>query len=148
MYKHFITALLLTIAAKSFGEAPAWRPEWVTPAQAVHTAAKVAPDLVKGVFAFEVIATGSQDRMVYLNSEEDYRDQRNLTIAISPKAAAELKKIYRADPQKFLKGKFIAVDGLAERVKVAFFVNGKDSGKYYFQTHVKVDKASQIEVVR
>jgi len=124
------------------------RPEdWVAPEQAVITAAKVAPDGVQGLFALEVRATGHLDSKVYLNSETDYRDQRNLTIAIGPLVAADLKLRYGAEPEVFFKGKHVVVSGIAERVRIDFAVNGVVTEKYYYQTHVNVSSAHQIQIV-
>jgi len=119
----------------------------ITPIQAILAAASAAPNVVKGVFVLEVRATGRQDGNIYLNSELDYRDQRNLTIAIFPDAAPELRRKFSNDVDVALKGKRIRVSGVAQRVKIGFFENGEFTGKYYYQTHVDVTAANQIEVL-
>ena len=55
-------------------------------------AADKAPDRVPGVFVLNVQASGRSNGDLYLNSETDYRDQRNLSIRILPKAQDELRK--------------------------------------------------------
>jgi len=93
-----------------------------------------------------VKATGKTDR-VHLNSERDYRDQRNLSIAIEADAAAALAAILGAPPERALKGKQILVAGTARRAKIVFFAEGRPTDKYYYQTHVVVTKASQIQLL-
>ncbi|MGY0800179.1 hypothetical protein ACW7G0_14165 [Lysobacter sp. A286] len=119
---------------------------WVAPAQAVQLAA-ASPRLgVKGVFSMTVKATGKTDR-VHLNSELDYRDQRNLSIAVERRAAEELAIQLGEPPERALKGKQIIVTGTAKRTKIVFFADGKPTDKYYYQTHVAVTRASQIQVL-
>ena len=93
-----------------------------------------------------VQATGTQDGQVYLNSELDYRDQRNLTVALSPIAAMHLHARLGADLLIALKGRDIVVTGAARRVQIFFFADGRRSDKYYYQTHVNVTSAEQVVV--
>ena len=58
---------------------------------------------------------------MYLNSETDYRDQRNLTIAITPAAAGALAARLGAPPAVALEGRRIVVVGVAGLVKFVFF---------------------------
>lgn len=120
---------------------------WITPEQAVFLAAHAAPAGVEGTFAMKVQATGTQSRQTYLNSELDYRDQRNLTIAITPRAARQLALRLGEDPLVGLKGKDILVRGAAVRTQIHFFANGRMTEKYYYQTHVNVTNADQITVL-
>lgn len=119
---------------------------WISPHQAVLLAADAAPARVEGIFAMHVQATGTQRDLTYLNSEVDYRDQRNLTVAITPKAAQQLTQQLGAHPLAALKGKHILVRGAAVRTKIAFFANGRVTDQYYYQTHVNVRDATQISV--
>ena len=41
----------------------------------------------------------------------------------------------------------IQVAGVAKRTKISFIVGGKATEKYCYQTHVRVDSASQITLV-
>lgn len=118
---------------------------WIDPCQAVLRAAE-APRLgVTGVFAITVKATGRTDK-VHLNSETDYRDTRNLSIAVLPATAAQLETLLGAPPELALRGKRILVSGTARRTRIDFLVDDRPSGKYYYQTHVRVADASQIQV--
>lgn len=91
-----------------------------------------------------VRATGRERGRVYLNSERDYRDQRNLTISIDPATSKALERRLGSRPDDFFKGKLIEVRGAAERVRIGFFEDGKPTGLYYYQTHVRVRDPNQI----
>ena len=118
-----------------------------TPEQAVMAAASAAPRTVEGIFTMQVEATGKERNRVYLNSELDYRDQRNLTVNIDSRAAKDLTARFGAPPEEFFKGKTIEVRGAARRVTIGFFENGRPTGLYYYQTHVNVRGSSQIVLV-
>ncbi|MEZ5457601.1 MAG: hypothetical protein R3F04_16095 [Lysobacteraceae bacterium] len=118
----------------------------LTPQQAIFMAASVAPASVDGVFAMRVQATGTQGQLTYLNSELDYRDQRNLTVTITPDAARQLTERFGDHPRISLKDKTIRVRGSAIRTTIHFYANGKPTGQYYYQTQVNVTDARQIEV--
>src|SRR5690606_32596351 len=96
---------------------------------------------VTGVFVMTVKATGRTNKL-HLNSEADYRDPRNLSIAVMPRATEDLEAILQAPAEVALEGKRILVSGTARRTRIDFVVGGKPSGKYYYQTHVRVTDAS------
>ena len=122
-------------------------PGTIAPREAIVLAADAAPRAVPGLFAIPVRATGQERGRVYLNSELDYRDQRNLTISIDPGVAQALERRFGAPPQSFFKGKWIQVRGAAKRMTIGFFDDGKPTGLYYYQTHVRVSHPDQITVV-
>lgn len=119
----------------------------IAPEKAIQLAASTAPMLVPGVFEMQVKATGTQNGYVYLNSELDYRDQRNLTIAMTPDAVKRFTSETGTSPLEAFQGKHIVVKGAASRVKIAFLVDGRQTSKYYYQTHVAVLGGDQISVV-
>src|SRR3546814_4863219 len=84
-------------------------------------------------------------KYTYLNSELDYRDQRNLTIVVTSAAARALSVRMGSDLEAGMIGKQLRVHGVARRVKIVFFANGQATKKYYYQTHVLVTDAAQIE---
>lgn len=120
--------------------------KWIVPEQAVLLSARAAPEGVHGTFSMRVQSTGSQKDRTYVNSELDYRDQRNLTVALTSRAAQQLGERLGADPLNALKGKDILVEGSAVRTKIYLLVNGRATEKYYYQTHVNVTDAAQITV--
>ena len=120
--------------------------QWIVPVQAVQLAADAAPGGVRGVFTLQVRGTGTQNGFVYLNSEADYRDQRNLTIALAPAVTRQLAGQLGGDPMVVLKDKHILVNGAAVRTRIDFLADGKVTDKYYYQTHVRVADPRQITV--
>ena len=118
----------------------------LTPEQSIQLAAKAAPEGVRGTFAMLVQATGTQNNRVFLNSELDYRDQRNLTISLTDRAARQLAKKLGADPLVALKGREIMVNSSAVRTKIFFVVDGRMTDKYYYQTHVNIADSDQITI--
>jgi len=106
-----------------------------------------APEGISGTFQLSIIASGSQRGIIYLNTEKDYRDRRNITVAIHPKLINAFTKKYGKSPESYFINKTIEVTGEAKRVKIFFFSKGKITKKYYFQTHVRVASLDQIKVL-
>ena len=143
LFAYAVSAMLLTGCASTPEPVAA---EWTEPGQAVLLAAG-APRLgIKGQFVMTVKAIGSTRRL-HLNSERDYRDPRNLSISVEPAAAAQLAERLGPSPQRALLGHRILVTGTARRTRIDFTVDGRPSGKYYYQTHVGVTDASQIQLL-
>lgn len=115
--------------------------------QAVMAAASAAPRGVPGTFALVVQRAEMVGPRLFLNSEKDYRDQRNLSIAVEPSALPLLRQAHGPDLRAALVGRDIRVRGVARRVRIGFTSNGRPTGKYYFQTHVTVTSSAQITVV-
>ena len=119
----------------------------ITPRQAIVAAADAAPAGVQGVFEVQVRAVGrSQDRVI-LNSEADYRDQRNLSIVLSPGAVHAMEANCRGSVEACFQGRKVLVSGKAKRVTIWFFSNGEQTDKYYYQTHVDVADADQVKLL-
>jgi hypothetical protein len=119
---------------------------WIDPSQAVQLASAAAPRGVSGVFALTV-QSAARPGPLYLNSERDYRDPRDLTVVVLPEAAAALAQRLHSEPEQELRGKHILVAGQARRVRIDFIADGRPSGKYYYQTHVVVTDAAQIQLL-
>ena len=148
LFHSFAFATACAIAGDQLSAQAAQR--GITPVEAINAAAEAATTserVVRGVFEMPVRATGRQDSLLYLNSELDYRDQRSLTVAITPNAEKALQERFGADLALALTGKRIRVTGAAQRVTIWFFCDGKRTDKYYFQTHVPVLRADQLTVV-
>lgn len=123
--------------------------KYISPIEAIEKAAEASPKGIKGFFKLDVKATGKPREVVFLNSELDYRDPRNISIAIHPKVVELFKTKHGEDPELYLKGKKIIVYGKARKVKISFGCNGERSeNKYYYQTHVRVGSLSQIHIIQ
>ena len=110
-------------------------------------AADAAPAGVRGTFEMEARSAGRQDGNIYLDSELDYRDQRNLTIAVHPAAAVRLREKFGKDIDSLIIGKRIMINGEARRVKIVISFDGRLTGDYYYQTHVDVWDAGQLSIL-
>ncbi|MFC5594575.1 hypothetical protein [Lysobacter niastensis] len=119
-----------------------------TPADAIRRAAEKAPNGAIGMFEIQVVASGRDATNIYLNSEADYRDPRNLTVRFGPAATKAFTKQFGQAPDVALKGKRIAVAGYARQQRIDFTVGGKPTGKYYYQTHLEVTDPKQIYLVQ
>ncbi len=118
----------------------------VQPYVAIQAAAADPLRGLPGTFVLQVQNVNRLDNSVYINSEGDSRDQRNLAIVVRRDALAGLEATYGAPLEKSLWGKRLLVNGVAKRVRIDFTVDGTPSGKYYYQTHVEVRDASQVRV--
>jgi hypothetical protein len=116
------------------------------PEQAVMNAAAVAPRGVTAIFEMPVRAVGRSTGKLHLNSERDYRDQRNLSILVSPVVERALSERLGEPLENRLVGATIAVRGTAYRVRIDFFEDGRPTGKYYYQTHVRLETADDLTV--
>lgn len=124
-----------------------FRANAISPAAAVIAAAEAAPRGVPGRFGFVVAATAMVGPRLFLNSHRDYRDQRNLSVAIEPLALRTLRQKLGADPVEALRNRAIEVDGVARRTRIDFTSEGRPTGKYYYQTHVAVTDSDQITIL-
>lgn len=118
-----------------------------TPYDAIQRAAAAAPDAAPGPFVLTIRAAGRQGGLTYLNSELDYRDQRNLTVAIPANVERALRQRLGGASDAALIGKTIVVHGEARRIKIRFNCRGVPTESYYYQTHVTLADAQQLEVV-
>jgi TIR domain len=115
----------------------------MTAVQAIAGAA-AAEEGVSGLFAVLIRKTGSSEGVVWLMSEDDYRDPRCLSIAVHDKARIALTKLHGKAPTVFFRGQTVLVRGTAKKKRIDFIADGKPTGHYYFQTHVDVTDAGQV----
>lgn len=115
--------------------------------EAVMKAAAADRMGVIAVFDIRTVISDEVDGRIFLGTQADYRDQRNLAIAIDPAAFRDLMRRHGAPLTDKLKGKHLLVGGFARPVRISINENGRPTGKYYYQTHVVVTHANQIEVV-
>jgi hypothetical protein len=143
------TAWILLAAALAGCATPASPPPGtITPEQAVLMAAASAPRGVRAVVALQVMAVGRQNGITYLNSQADYRDQRNVSIAIRPEVLREVETKFGGPLDQTAYGKRLRVEGAAERVTIWFLgEDGRPSDKYYYQTHIRIVNAAQLQLI-
>ena len=143
-----LTVFLALSACQSTSAGPNMTSDTAISAQqAVMAAANAAPRGVPGTFGLIVKRAEMVGPRLFLNSEADYRDQRNLSIAIQPHALPVLRDRLGNDLRAALVGRDIRVRGVARRTRITIFENGKPTRLYYYQTHVSVDSAAQISIV-
>ncbi len=88
----------------------------------------------KVIVEMEVKSTGmSKSKLIFLNSEANYRDGKNFAVVIDKAAAEKFKKAKIDDPAAHFKGKIIQVTG-----KVTLYMN---------RPEIRVDDPEQIKVV-
>jgi hypothetical protein len=106
-----------------------------------------APEGVKGTYQFFIKASGMRRGDVFLNTENDYRDRRNITLVLPKKLNSAFIKKYGSAPNRYFINKTVEVTGEVNRVIIDFISNGKPSGAYYFQTQLNIASLQQIKVV-
>ncbi|GAC24180.1 hypothetical protein GMES_1884 [Paraglaciecola mesophila KMM 241] len=112
-----------------------------------NLAAVIYPRSFETGGVFRVKATGSLEGRVFLNTEYDYRDPRNISIVLSPEIATEFEKKYEMSPEAYFLKKRVLVKGQLVQVKIWFSSNGKRSNKYYYQTHMRVSSLDDISLM-
>ena len=83
---------------------------------------------------------------LYLNSEDDYRDRKNLSIAVDMDIYDDLRRDIGGDPEVILDGKRIRVAGVAKATPIKRR-NRSDDQVSYYQTRIYVYDPRQIEVL-
>jgi hypothetical protein len=96
---------------------PGYAERIFSPREAVEAAADSEGKPVRGIFDLRVKATGATAHHVYLNSERDYRDQRNLSIAISRGVAAQIARRKGTTGHRFFENQSVRVYGAVQRVR-------------------------------
>lgn len=118
-------------------------PGWITPAEAVHAANDDPQHGINGTFVFTVKNTDITEHRIYLNSERDYRHQLALNVSLDAAQREALQK-QLGMPLERLVNRRLLVQGTARRTTIDFTNHGKPTGKYYFQTQVKVSDPRQV----
>lgn len=119
-------------------------PGWITPAEAVHAANDDPQRGISGTFVFTVKNVNVEDDRLYLNSEHDYRHQLALNVIVDA-AQRDALQAQLGMPLERLVNRRVLVQGTALRTTIAFTTDGgRPTGKYYFQTQLRVDDARQV----
>ncbi len=118
-------------------------PGWITPAEAVFAANEDPQRGISGTFVFTVKNTDVNEHRLYLNSERDYRHQLALNVSLDAAQREALQK-QLGMPLERLVNRRLLVTGTAHRARIDFTTDGKPTGKYYFQTQVKINDPRQV----
>jgi hypothetical protein len=145
--KYLLALAFLTLSACSSTPTTVSAPEATDIIQLIEQAKRRFPEGVRGSFKIPIKATGSQQGVVYLNSNLDYREPTNLTIVLAPSTVIALTEMHRLSTALYLKDKMLEVTGKVERVRIYKHENGKRTKKYYYQTHIHVTSVDQIKVL-
>lgn len=126
----------------------------MTAIQAIEEASRVNGTGVSGRIAFEVKAVGTNGEDHFLNSELDYRNPRSLNVRMSPQVREQLEARLGGKLDKVLVGRRVLVTGTAARVRIHLLSttmpNSKEvqlGDRFYYQTHVHVKQADQIQLM-
>lgn len=137
--------LMVTLIGCALQEVHAPAKQGLTAWDAIVLSEQAAPQTVPGLFSLQINNAAKVGSMVYLNTEYDYRDRRNVSIVLTPEVLKEFAAQYPdQQPELYFLGRSIVVNGAASRQTVWFFSQGKQTEKYYFQTHIPVWYAGQI----
>lgn len=117
---------------------------WIEPIEAIRAANEDPAQGVSGEFIVTVKALDSDKGWSFVNSEKDYRDQRNLTIRMPAAMVPDLEKRLGVEFSELMNRRLV-VRGIAKRVRINFTGGGLPTGKYYYQTHVQVEDPSLIK---
>jgi hypothetical protein len=112
----------------------------------IAAAAEASPDKVSGVFQLKIQAAGSDRKRIFLNTELDYRDPRNITLVLNPSVIPSLENKYGSDLESVIIGKTLKVSGQAQMVRINFTSQGRRTNKYYYQTHIHIDNLAQLKI--
>lgn len=141
-----ILSIVILSACSSTPEAPL-QTEATDIIQLIEQAKRRYPEPIRGTFQIPIKASGSQNGMVFLNSNLDYREPTNITLAIAPSTIESFINTYKRSPDIYFKNKTLEVTGKVERVKIYMYKEGKRTKKYYFQTHIRIKSTDQIKVL-
>jgi hypothetical protein len=105
--------LAVTLGSYLLTSGPAKEPVPITPAEAIQ-------QIGKPTVLVEMTVKKAKDRLekrgiVYLDSEDDFKDPKNLGVAISAEAAAKFKEKGITDLEGHFRGKTIRVRGCVMR---------------------------------
>ena len=135
----------MAIAIAACSSVPTNSKGFIEPVDAIRAANEDPTYGVRGEFIISVKALNSYQEWSFLNSEKDYRDQRNLTIKLPTSIVPKLEQRLGIKFED-LKNRRLVVLGVAKRVRIGFVAEGRLSDKYYYQTHVLVDSPTQIKI--
>lgn len=95
----------------------------------------------------DVCAAGADGPRGFLNSRRDYRDRGSLNVELPVSVRRDLAERLGGDPIDVLRGQRIAVYGQARQVRINLLREGRRTGRYYFQTQLRLNAADLLEII-
>lgn len=117
----------------------------LTPPEVVQLSAEAEGQPVLVTMDLRVAQVGRDNGVLYINANEDYRDQRNVSLAVLPQAQNDF--IAQHGPVENLIGRRLRARGWARRETIQFVHSRRPTGLYYFQTHLFIHGADQVELL-
>ncbi|TDR23593.1 hypothetical protein [Marinicella litoralis] len=143
----FISVVFILIIGCSNHQVNQTTPSMYSTWDIIEKTEAMAPKGLKGEFLLTIKNSGKQSSRIFLNTQEDYRDRRNITVTVLPSFQQAFKAKFNVDIRSYYEDKTIRVKGEAKRMKVWFYAQGKRTQKYYYQTHIVVSDLNQITVL-
>lgn len=114
-----------------------------SPRDAIELAAAAAPVRAPtGYYRITVRTMGTQGDRFYINSERDYRDQRNISLSFDRAQARRLiAMVGGGSIEEALVGRELVVFDRPERVRIHFIGRGGPTRLYYYQNHIEITDA-------
>ncbi|MCF6442135.1 hypothetical protein L1077_22160 [Pseudoalteromonas luteoviolacea] len=107
-----------------------------------------APNSIYGVYRFKVKSAARRGSVVFLNTEDDYRDRRSVAIVLDLEEIKQLTELHGQSPEVFFLNKQVEVVGEAYRAKVNLYcLPGVKPTQYYYQTRISVQHYDFIKVI-
>lgn len=139
------TMVLALFASAARPSVPCGAGQGMCPSQAITRAAAAAPYGAPGRYTLVVRSVGRVKGLIYLNSQRDYRDQRNVSVVLYPQAQHQLRARLGGSIAQGLEGHRIAVIGTARRAKTLYLdAHHHATGRYYYQTHIAITRGNQL----
>ncbi|MCH1919296.1 hypothetical protein L9G15_07610 [Shewanella sp. A3A] len=113
----------------------------------ISTAAAAAPEVVTGDYTLFIKAVGQQGNNVYLNTELDYRDQRNVTIVLPIPILPRMGIHNFTGLEHHFLNHGVQIHGNAMRARIDFMRDHRPTEFYYYQTHIVVTNPTAISVI-
>jgi hypothetical protein len=145
MKRMAVAAVLIAMLAASHARADDTRISRVM--DVIEAAAAAEGEPVVATIEIVVQATGRERGVIFLNSEADYRDPRNITVEVRGAGIADLRQRFGDDFQRSIVGQRVRVTGPVRRTTIHFNCNGAATGKYYFQTHLVLEDPARLQRV-
>ncbi|WP_312238054.1 hypothetical protein [Stenotrophomonas sp.] len=142
--RHFPVLLLIAALGGCATHRASPPQPWADASDAVRAANVEPAHAIAGTFVMTVQALGQDNGRIFLNSERDYRNQNCLTVVLAPAIAEQVAQQLGVEVPALLHRR-LSVRGEARRVRIQFRDGqGRESSKYYYQTHLQVEDPGQI----